>query len=185
RLRAQAFKLALGVSLEEILLKRNMVDPDALPRARMLRSSVEVIHEEVLFGKLATELEAVPFARVKQALGLQAKRQFHDSLDHLLTRAGQLDRVARQKVLCKLLQVHQGELLRDEQPGEAGAIDTPTFDTKSFRALPLFGEVAIGLGLITQEQLRDALDEQRRQKEKGRRRFVGSILQQRGHLTED
>lgn len=185
RLRARAYKLALGVSLEEILLKRNMVDPEALPRARMLRSCVEVIHEEVTFGKIATELEVVPFGRVKQALGLQAKRLYHNSLDHLLTRAGQLDRQARQKVLCKLLQVHQGELLRDEQPGDAGAVDTPTFDTKSFRALPLFGEVAISLGLITQEQLREALEEQRRLKDKGRRRFVGSILQQRGHLTED
>ncbi|MCO5168407.1 MAG: protein kinase [Planctomycetes bacterium] len=185
RLRAEAFKLALGVSLEEILTKRGMIDPELIPRARMLRACVEVIHEEITFGKLATELEAVPFARVKQALGLQAKRQFHNSLDHLLTRAGQLDRAARQRVLCRLLQVHQGELLRDEQPGEAGAVDTPTFDTKAFRALPLFGEVAIGLGLVTQEQLREALEEQRRLKAKGRRRFVGSILQQRGHLTED
>ncbi|MCW8140829.1 MAG: protein kinase, partial [Planctomycetota bacterium] len=185
RLRAEAFKLALGVSLEEILTKRGMVDPELIPRARLLRACVEVIHEEITFGKLATEVEAVPFARVKQALGLQAKRQFHNSLDHLLTRAGQLDRQARQRVLCRLLQVHQGELLRDEQPGEAGAIDTPTFDTKSFRALPLFGEVAIGLGLVTQEHLREALEEQRRLKAKGRRRFVGSILQQKGHLTED
>lgn len=186
RLRAQAFKLALQVSLEEILAKRNMVDPELIPRARMLRGCIEVIHEEVLFGKLATELDAVPFARVKQALGLQAKRQFHNSLDHLLTRAGQLDRGTRQKILCKLLQVHQGELLRDEQPGESGVVETPSFfDTKSTKAVPLFGEVAIGLGLITREQLRESLDEQRRLKEKGKRRFIGSVLLQKGHLTED
>lgn len=187
RLRAQAFKLALGVSLEEILLKRSMVDPELIPRAKLLRGCVEVIHEEITFGKIAAELDAVPFARVKQALGLQAKRQFHNSLDHLLTRAGQLDAAARQKLLLRLLQVHQGELLRDEQPGETGAVETPSFEPKTggHRQIPLFGEVAIGLGLITRDQLNEALEEQRKHKEKGRRRFVGSILQQKGHLTED
>ncbi len=187
RLRAQANKLALGVSLEEILTKRGMVDPELIPRARLIRACVEVIHEEVLFGKILSELDVVPFARVKHALTLQAKRLFHNSLDHILSRVGALDRVARRQALVKLAQAHQGELLRDDQSLDPGqGTETSAFETRqSKQSVPLFGEVCVSLGLVTRDQLRECLDEQRKLRHEGKRRFIGSLLQQKGHLTED
>ncbi len=191
RARAQALKLQLPMTLEEVLERRGHVAPELVARARRVRAACEVIHEELQLGRLVTELELVPFSRVKQALTLQAKRHFHNALDHLLTRAGHLDRVGRRKALTRLLQVHQGELLREDQAieawlGEAAAGAGPAaHDTKSFRALPLFGEVAVSLGLVTREQLRGALDEQRKLRGQGKRRFIGAILQQRGLLSED
>jgi eukaryotic-like serine/threonine-protein kinase len=187
RLRAQAAKLALGVSLEEILVKRSMIDPDEVPRAKLLRACIEVIHEEVLFGKVCTELDAVPFARVKHALTLQAKRLFHHSLDHILVRAGQLDRLARRQALCKLAQAHQGELIRDEQAQEPAAQgDSSTFETKTISTkLPLFGEVCVSLNLVTREQLEECLVEQRRLRHEGKRRFIGTLLRQKGYLSEE
>ncbi|MBL4846360.1 MAG: protein kinase [Planctomycetes bacterium] len=185
-LKAQALGLGLDVTLEEILSKRELVDPEVLPRARRVHHCVEVIHEEVLFGRVASELNIVPFQRVKRALTLQVKRNFQHSLDHLLTRAGQLDRVARQRILKRLSELHQVELARDQEADRAGTINPPT---RSFRAgeseLPLFGEVAINLGLITRAQAREAVTEQKRLRRKGTRRFFGEVLKLKGYLNDE
>jgi len=186
-LKAQALGLGLEVNLEEILSKRNMVDPELLPRARRVRHCVEVIHEEVLFGRVASELEIVPFQRVKRALTLQVKRNFQHSLDHLLSRAGQLDRMARQRILKRLVELHQTELARDQEDERQGTISSPA--TTTFRGnageLPLFGEVAINLGLITRSQAQEAVSEQKRLRRKGTRRFFGEVLKLKGYLNDD
>ena len=190
-LKAQALGLGLDVTLEEILSKRGMVDPDMLPRARRVRHCVEVIHEEVLFGRIASELDIVPFQRVKRALTLQVKRNFQHSLDHLLTRAGQLDRVARQRILKRLVELHKAELERDAEDERQGTIahTTPSaFKTgggAGSSQLPLFGEVAINLGLITRAQAEEAVNEQKRLRRKGTRRFFGEVLKLKGYLNDD
>ncbi|MCA8920346.1 MAG: protein kinase [Planctomycetes bacterium] len=184
RLCSEARKLSLGVDLEQILTQRQMVGPADLLRAKRLRCSIEVIHEENLFARLASEMEIVPFRRVKQAMNLQARRAFHHSLDHLLMRAGHLDRIGRRQILIKQLQAHQGELLREARPSTGRVVATAT-DTSPVK-VPLFGEVALNLGLVTREQLDACLAEQRKlREEQGKRRFLGAIMRGHGFLGED
>ncbi len=185
RLRAQALDLELGVSLEDILIKRNMVDPELLPRAKRIRACVEVIHEEVLFGRFASSLGLVSFERVKRALALQVKRHFTHCLDHLLTRAGQLDRTGRRQVLSKVITAHQGELVRDQQTLRSGAVHHSTPIALDRSPMPLFGEVAVKLGLITDEQAKECAAEQAKLRKEGTQRFIGEIMRQRGYLGED
>ena len=187
RLKAQALDLKLSVNLEEILTKRSMVEPDLLSRARRVRSCVEMIHEEVLFGRIATEQEIVPFERIKRALGLQVKRQFQNSLDHLLVRAGHLDRLGRRQVLERLAQIHQGELLRDDEALRAGMIHhtTPLPLDKRRSGVPLFGEVAVNLGLVTRAQVDECVSEQRKLRRDGTKRFIGELMRKKGYLSED
>lgn len=185
RLRAQAVELQLGVSLEEILAKRNMVDLELLPRAKRVRSCIEVIHEEVLFGRVASNMGVVTFERVKRALGLQVKRHFTHCLDHLLTRAGQLDRGGRRRVLAELVETHQAELSRDRQALLSGAIHHTTPLALERGPMPLFGEVAVKLGLVTDEQAKECASEQARLRRDGTQRFIGEIMRQRGYLQED
>lgn len=190
RLCAQAYKLNLRVTLEDVLTKREMLDLQRLPRAHMVRACVEVIHEELLFAKVANELELVPFARIKQALTLQARRSFHYSLDHLLYRAGHIDRMARRQIMIRMLQTHQAELMRDEQDHmtDHGPLDTAPFEnmprTGRWNAVPLFGEIALSLELVTKQQLNECLKEQAALKKDGKRRFLGAIMRQKGYLAE-
>jgi hypothetical protein len=186
RLKAQALDIGLDVGVDEILLKRDLVDPEILPRAHRVRHCVEVIHEEVLFGRIASELDIVPFQRVKRALTLQVKRNFQHSLDHILSRAGQLDRPGRQKVLERLSDLHTEELRRDHEDELRGRVAAAGGRSRrEDGGLPLFGEVAVNLGLITRKQAEDACVEQSRLRNEGTRRFIGQILQARGQLTDD
>ena len=190
RLRGEAARLSLPVTLEDLLVQRGLVDPAALPRALRLRASAEVIHEEILFGKLAVDMGLVPLARVKQALALQAKRSFHHSLDALLCRAGHLDRLSRRQLLIRLLQTHQGELMREDRDpalvraAPAAGSAAPEEEHKK-PALPLFGEVALNLGLVSREQVDECLSEQRRLKQAGKHRFIGALMQQKGYLGDE
>ncbi|MGE0706874.1 MAG: protein kinase [Planctomycetota bacterium] len=186
RLKAQALDIGLDVGVDEILLKRELVDPEALPRAHRVRHCVEVIHEEVLFGRIASELDVVPFQRVKRALTLQVKRNFQHSLDHILSRAGQLGRQGRRRVLERLAEVHQEELRRDHEDEARGRVAAGrAAAARDQDGLPLFGEVAVNLGLITRRQAEEALGEQRKLRERGSRRFIGQILRARGYLADD
>lgn len=185
RLRGEAARLSLPVTLEEILVQRGMVDPALLPRGQRLRASAEVIHEEVLFGKLCTDAGIVPLSRVKQALALQAKRSFHHSLDALLGRAGHLDRVQRRQLLIKLLQTHQGELLREDRDPALVRPARAEGHEEAKPSLPLFGEVALNLGLVSRDQVDECLGEQKRLKAAGRHRFIGAILQGKGYLGDE
>lgn len=190
RLKTQAMELDLGVSLEEILSKRSMIDRQMIPRARRIRNCVEVIHEEVLFGRIANELGLVSFQRVKRALTLQVKRHFQNTLDHLLSRAGHLDRLGRRQVLSRLVQQHQGELIRDDSATRKGAVEHTTpqhaWETKVKRSkLSLFGEVAVNLGFVTEAQIGECLLEQKRLKQQGTKRFLGELLKLKGYLSDD
>lgn len=185
RLLAQAVDLELAVSLEEILLKRGMVDPELLPRAKRVKACIEVIHEEILFGRTATELGVVPFERVKGALGLQVKRKFAYSLDHLLTRLGQLNRADRAKIQAKVLQAHRGELERDHAQLMSGVVHHTTPTPIATESLPFFGEVAVNLGMVTPAQVQECVTEQEQLRREGIQRFIGDIMRRRGYLQSD
>ncbi|MBI3722594.1 protein kinase [bacterium] len=187
RLRAQAIDLAIGVSLEEVLKNKDMVDTERLARAHRVRSCAEAIHEEILYGKLASEHDVVPFVRVKRALVVQSRRGFMHSLGHLLMRAGHLQREGHVRVLMQLLQVHQGELLREKRQMKAAAKPRETArrvgDTRKQR--PLFGTIALRHGFVTEEQLDECVKEQRALQEKGERWFLGALLQRKSYLGAD
>jgi eukaryotic-like serine/threonine-protein kinase len=190
RLKAQAKQLDLEVSLPDILLKRQMIEPEVVTRGRRVRACVEVIHEEVVWGRIASELGVVPFDRIKRALLLQSKRGFQYTLEHLLQRAGQLDTIGRRRILAEQEKVHQGELMRDQQAAIDGAnAGSQIFDTRSGgrteRKMPLFGEVAVNLGLVTAEQFNECISEQRKLREKGTKRFLGAVMRRKGYLSEE
>lgn len=187
RLRAQAIDLALGVSLEEVLKNKDMVDVERLARAHRVRAAAEAIHEEILYGKLASEHGVVPFQRVKRAMLVQSRRSFMHSLGHLLMRAGHLDRAGHLKIVTQLLQVHQGELMREKKQLKAAAkpreVIQKVSDTRKVR--PLFGSIALKHGFITEAQLDECVREQRVLEEKGERWFLGALLQRKGYLGSD
>ncbi|HBP16273.1 MAG TPA: hypothetical protein DEA08_00585 [Planctomycetes bacterium] len=183
-LKAKALDIGLDVGVDEILAKQDKVDPELLPRARRVRHCVEVIHEEVLFGRIASELDVIPFSRVKRALTLQVKRNFQHSLDHILSRAGQMTRLGRRRVLERLVELHVEELRRDQQDERRGQLAVAA-DMTPRGGLPLFGEVAVNLGLITRKQAEEAVSEQKNMRERGSRRFIGQILRARGYLNDD
>ncbi len=187
RLRAQAIDLALGVSLEEVLKNKDLVDVERLARAHRVRACAEAIHEEILYGKLASEHAVVPFQRVKRAMLVQSRRGFMHTLGHILSRAGQLSREGHVKVVTQLLQVHQGELMREKKQLKAAAkpreISKKVSDTRKIR--PLFGSIALKHGFVTEEQLDECVREQRFLEERGERWFLGALLQRRGYLGAD
>ncbi len=189
RLKAQAMQLDLEVSLPDILLKRQMIEPEAVTRGLRVRACVEVIHEEVVWGRIASELGVVSFDRIKRALLLQSKRGFQYTLEHLLQRAGQLDTIGRRRILAEQEKVHQGEMLRDQQAATKGAdAGSQIFNTrgaKDERKLPLFGEVAVNLGLVTPEQLDECIAEQRKLRKEGTKRFLGAVMRRKGYLSEE
>lgn len=187
RLRAQAIDLALGVSLEEVLKNKDMVDTERLARAHRVRSCAETIHEELLYGKLASEHEIVPFQRVKRASVVQSRRSFMHSLAHLLQRAGHLTREGHAEIVQHLLQVHQGELIREKRQLKAATKPREqvqqVLETK--KAKPLFGTIALKHGFITAQQLEESLKEQRELRAKGERWFLGALMQRKGYLGAD
>src|SRR5205085_9432616 len=93
--------------------------------------------------------------RVKRALVVQSRRSFMHSLGHLLMRAGHLTREGHQKILTQLLQVHQGELMREKRQVKAAAKPREQAkvvgDTRKMR--PLFGTIALRHGFVTEDQL--------------------------------
>jgi serine/threonine-protein kinase len=187
RLRAQAIDLALGVSLEEVLKNKDMVDVERLARAHRVRACAEAIHEEILYGKLASEHGIVPFQRVKRAMLVQSRRSFMHALGHLLMRAGHLDRAGHVKIVTQLLQVHQGELMREKKQLKAAAkpreVLQKVADTRKTR--PLFGSIALRHGFVTEQQLDECVREQRRLEEDGERWFLGALMQKKGYLGSD
>jgi serine/threonine-protein kinase len=187
RLRAHAIDLTLGVSLEEVLKNKDMVDVERLTRAHRVRACAETIHEELLYGKLASEHGFVPFQRVKKALLIQSRRSFMHSLGHLLVRAGQLSRENHTKVTTLLLQVHTGELLREKQLLKAAAKprDVAQRVSETRRLRPLFGTIAMRHGFVTDQQLDECVQEQKRLMDGGERWFLGALLQRKGYLGAD
>jgi tRNA A-37 threonylcarbamoyl transferase component Bud32 len=186
RVRAQAIDLALGVSLEDVLLKKELVDQDRLARAHRIRAAAEVIHEELLFGKIASELDIVPFHKVKRALLVQSRRSFMHSLSHLLARAGALTSEGQHKAFVRLLQVHQGELMREKKEmKKKGAVPLAKKIRESRRLRPLFGTIALQHGFITEGQLEECLRDQKELADRGERRFLGNLLQRKGYLGEE
>jgi serine/threonine-protein kinase len=187
RTRAQAIDLSLAVSLEEVLKNRGTVDTERLAHAHRVRACAEVIHEELLFGKLSSEHGHVSFARVKKALLIQSRRSFMHSLGHLLLRAGQLSREDYVNVLKHLMQVHQGELLREKGQLKAAAKprDTVRRVRESIKMRPLFGTIALRHGFLTDEQLDECLNEQRTLEKEGQRWFLGALLQRKGYLGSE
>ncbi len=187
RLRAQAIDLALGVSLEEVLKNKDMVDVERLARAHRVRAAAEVIHEEILYGKLASEHGIVPFQRVKRAMLVQSRRSFMHCLGHILMRAGHLTREGHVKIVTQLLQVHQGELMREKKQLKAAAkpreVIQKVADTRKVR--PLFGSIALRHGFITEQQLDETVREQRTLEERGERWFLGALMQRKGFLGSD
>ncbi|RMG13806.1 MAG: serine/threonine protein kinase [Planctomycetota bacterium] len=188
-LRAQAGDLGLGVDLAEVMVKRELLDPDVARRGKRIQRCVEVIHEEVVWGRVAAELGVVPFDRIKRALLMQTRRLFQHSLQQLLLRARQLDRAGRQRILAEQQRRHEAELERDRaQELERQRTGTRSWESQSgsgVRRLPLFGQVAVNLGLVTPEQLDECIAEQRELRKRGARHFLGALLRRKGYLSEE
>jgi serine/threonine-protein kinase len=184
RTRAQAIDLSLAVTLEEVLKNRGTVDIERLARAHRIRSCAEAIHEELLFGKLASEHGFVAFQRVKKALLVQSRRSFMHSLGHILMRAGQLAREDHAKVLTHLIQAHNGELLRERGLLKAAAKPREQVQRvqETIKARPLFGMIAVEHGFVTEQELDECLREQRDLEKRGERWFLGALLQRKGYL---
>jgi serine/threonine-protein kinase len=183
-LQTRAMKGSFDLTLGEILLKKNFLEPDDLDRGLALKAATEVIHEEILYGKIALERNLVPFENFRKALLFQKSTHFQYGLDSLLLDSGAITPRAHVEVLKELVKLHEDELQQDK----AQATGRPTVSIKRRVATErqskmFFGTLAVKNKFITEEQLGEALKQQREMKANGVNKYVGVILQEMGFLS--
>ncbi|MCU0723744.1 MAG: protein kinase, partial [Planctomycetes bacterium] len=181
-LRRRAARNELELSLGEVLTKKGWISTEDLERAQRLKASAEVIHEEILYGKIALEDNLVPFERFRETLLFQKSAHFQYGLGFLLLDAGDIRPEDHLRVLKELEAVHREETEREAGAGEplTAAIRRP--ESKDRKTQMFFGSLAVKNKFITQAQLDEALRIQKSMREKGVNKYLGVILQEKGFL---
>ena len=182
-LRRRAVRNDLDLGLGEVLLKKEWVAPDDLDRAARLKASAEVIHEEILYGKIALENNLVPFETFRETLLFQKGGHFQFGLGSLLLDAGAISADDHLRILKGLEAAHREELAR-----EAGTLEPLTTavkrpESKDRKTQMFFGSLAVKNKFITQAQLDEALLIQRQMRDRGNNKYLGVILQEKGFLS--
>ncbi|MCI0341587.1 MAG: protein kinase [Planctomycetales bacterium] len=178
----------LPMRLDEILLRRGFLAEEDVRTALQVQAHGEVIHEEILYGKIAIESGFTDFASVKRAIATQKSVDFQVALGPLLVAGGQLSRRQHREILVALAEAHRGELER-EGAAEAGAEKGGTTQflkvmARGRKTAAYFGNLAVRYGFVTPEQLESALEVQRLNRRKGVDKYLGVILQEEGFLSE-
>ncbi len=178
----------LPMRLDEILLRRGFLAEEDVRAALQVQAHGEVIHEEILYGKIAIESGYTDFASVKRAIATQKSVDFQVALGPLLVAGGQISRRQHREILAALAEAHRGELDR-EGPSEPGAEKGGTTQflkvmARGRKTAAYFGNLAVRYGFVTPEQLENALEVQRLNRRKGVDKYLGVILQEEGFLTE-
>ncbi len=174
------------VTLDQVLSRENMVSAEEAARAVRLKSLSEVIHEEVLYGKIAVENDFASFEGIKECLMFQKKHNFLWSLGHVLQESGRITPDCHAAVISELALLHKGEFERHTMVvggrKTSSFVAPVTFDGVK-RPEVHFGALAVKNKFLTQRQLDECLEIQRKLKQEGVEKYLGVILQEKGYLT--
>ncbi len=182
----QAFADGKEPSLDQILVEEKMVSPEETAMAMRLKGLSEVMHEEVLYGKIAVENDFTSFGSVKECLLYQKRTGFLQSLGHLLQESGKISAGQHASILTELSVLHRTETERHTKL--IGGRKTSSFTRSlSFESLKRpevhFGSLAVKNKFITQRQLDECLEMQKNLKQQGMEKYLGVILQEKGYLS--
>jgi serine/threonine-protein kinase len=183
-IRHRAMKGDLDVTLGEVLLKKGFIDNHDLERGLRLKAVSEIIHEEILYGKIALERNLVPFDVFRKALLFQKRSHFQFGLGTLLQDAGAIGAETNLEILKELEALHVEELKRDKEitPGRT-TLRIPKPKPTDRKTTMFFGSLAVKNKFVTQDQLDEALAVQQKLKGRGIQKYVGVILQEMGFLS--
>jgi serine/threonine-protein kinase len=185
-LQHRAFDEDRDETLDSVLVNEKMVDQHEVDQAIRLKGISEIIHEELLYGKIAVENDYVPFSRVKTCILHQKRHHFAVGLGELLMDTGEITMRQHAAVLEELAVIHRTESERHTRMiggRKTSAFVKPMELKDGKRPEGHFGSLAVKNKFITQRQLDECLVIQQNLKDKGSEKYLGVILQERGFLT--
>jgi|GEM_PF-1374297 len=183
-IRTKALKGGLDMSLGEVLLKKGYLESEDVERGELLKAASEIIHEEILYGKIALEQKLVPFDKFRKALLFQKNSHFQYALGILLMDAGVIQPSEHMEILKGLEDLHAQEMKAEEDLARGRSTVSIRRSTDTGRKTTMFfGSLAVKNKFITQEQLDEALRIQKKLKAEGTNKYVGVILQEMGYLS--
>ncbi|MHC5039446.1 MAG: protein kinase domain-containing protein [Planctomycetota bacterium] len=183
-IRTRALKGDLELTLGEVLLKKGFLETEDLERGQSLKALSEIIHEEILYGKIALERNLVPFEKFRNALLFQKNNHFQYSLGTLFQDAGAIDARQHLQILHELQKLHHEEIRRDRELATGRTtVRIPRPDATDRKTTMFFGSLAVKNKFISKDQLSEALDYQKKLRDRGVKKYLGVILQEMGFLS--